>query len=158
MSWAMSRVISCPRFPLASDLIWIIAFHSKKIFPLILFSSTLRPSPSLSEQFLILWPNFGSTWSRNFLKIISQRPFWNQVCTRVSRTRSLLHKSYLQTLALETSLALLREPYTLLLEQVNHTIESLLRIALSNHFLSLHWFICLVIPSITESPPIGESM
>ena len=118
------RSILALGFPLASDLIGIVALKSLKNSPLIVFSPSIRSSTPLVDQFHPLDLNLGPL-GHNLLKLISQRPHGKQVFTRISKTRYLPYKSYPQTLALEIPLALSREPYTLL-KQATHTIESLL--------------------------------
>ena len=125
-----SRIVSCPRFPLASVLIWIIAFNpQKKNCPLILFFSIIRSSPSLVDQLhtldLILGP-LGPLWSRNFTTLISQRSHKGQFSISIFGSREPLDKIYPQTLASRILLALPREPITLLLKKATHLVESLL--------------------------------
>jgi len=153
------RIISFRRFPLASDLIWITTLYFKKIYLLILFSPTIKSSPSLVDQIhtlnLVLGL-LGLVWSHNILMPISQRSHKIQVSIKISRSRNHLDKAYSQSLALRIFLALPRETITLLPKQTSHTIESLLWIGLGNHISSFHWHIHYRDSSRTGSPPISE--
>ena len=140
-----SRIFSCPRFLLASDLIWIIAFKfQKKISSLILFSFLIRSSPSLVDQLHTLdlvWVHLGSLWSRNFITQIPQGLHIIHFSIGILRSRNTLVKAYPPTLGQGILIAVLREPITLLLKQVSYLIESLLWIGFRNHSLSDHWSI-----------------
>lgn len=129
-------------FPLASNLIGIIASNHRKNIPsLIPLLSLTRSTTSLFDQLHILnlIPSpLGPLLSRNLLTPIPQRSFRSQASIRPFETRVFLNKAYTQALSLESLLALLREPIALLLKQATHLIESLLHIGLGITSLSYH--------------------
>ena len=86
-------------------------------------------SPSLVDQLHTLdlvWVYLGSLWSHNFIIQIPQGLHRIHFSIRILKSRKPLVKVYPLNLGSSVLLALPREPITLLFNQENHTIESLL--------------------------------
>lgn len=142
-----------------SVLIGIITFKiSKKVSPLILFSSLISSIPFWVDQLHTLdlvCVHLVSLWSHKSTTQIPQGLSRSHLFIRILKSRKPFVKSYPLNLDSSIHLSLPREPITLLFKQVSYIIESLLWIGSGNHPSSTHWsnhpcdsFIPILLPSV----------